>query len=386
MALGPGAVGQTSRLEGAIAFESPLVPTAASADLRRQLDALHIRFHLHFVGHARLTRNVARLDALIDEAEALRCAACLLAERQDDAGFRRVIDAAERRLATYRATRGSIAQAHAAAGLRDREANQLTRRAGFVVHRYLRHFALAPVDRGCEERLAEIIGDLRAIESRLAPMLPRLQVPHVAGEAATLAAFLQGFQARLGDLRRQNLLRARAGSDALRVGRVQALREEWLEQVQPLSPAIRRLGLLDRLVRALDATVDAMLLHLDADDRAARISQAAAWLLDWQRERAVTAEAQAALAPTERAQRLFGHAHDLHERWRRQLLAAPALREHVRASWLCDALDEVEAQLTALAEAYPGAVDGDALEGVRDVLAAATRSHDQVVAARASCE
>ncbi|MSP92192.1 MAG: hypothetical protein EXR79_10390 [Myxococcales bacterium] len=359
------------------------MPTAPSADLRRQLDALHLRFHLHFVDHARLTRDVGRLDALIGEAEALHGAAFRLAELSDDLGFRRVVDAAERRLDTYRAMRGSIAQAHAAAGLRDREANQLTRRAGFVVHRYLRHFALAPPDSGSEERLVEIIADLRAIERRLAPMLPRLQVPQVAGEAATLAAFLQGFEARLSALRQTRVAEAGPARHALLVERLHALHGEWLTHVQPLGPALRRVGLLDRLVHALDTTVDALLLRLGVADADAAVAHGATWLLLWQRERAATVDAHLALAPRERAQRLFGHAHALHENWRRQLLAAPATRDRVRALWLCDAIDEVEIQLTALADGHAGAVDVDALEGVRDVLAAATRSHDQVVAARA---
>jgi hypothetical protein len=245
-----------------------------------------------------------------------------------------------------------------------------------VVHRYVRHFAPRLHGHCCIDRLAEIISDLEHLEQQVHPLAARLQVPSVAGEVAELYEFLVFLRGE-----RDAILRARHSADALaRVAGLYTVARfadrDWQDLVAPVPPGLVRMRLVDRLVRALDRSLEGMmLLQFDAEHDAA-VALAATRLEHWQAWRTRVAQAHAAQRPEQVADGLRQRARELFDRWRNQLQGAPAQRDRGRVAMLCDALDEVEAGLTAL-EPH-GVVPPDLLAWVRDALVAMTRSYDQV--------
>jgi hypothetical protein len=337
---------------------------------------LHLRFQLHFADHGRLTRELPHLDALIAEAEDVGVEAYRLAPPEPPADWLRLLDAVDRRLHTYRQARGAIAQAHAAAGLRDRDVSRLTSRARLVVHRYVRHFAPCLHGNCCIDRMAEIISDLEHLEQQVHPLAARLQVPSVAGEVVEMYEYLIFLRRE-----RKAIVQAKSTADALaRVAGLYTVARfadrDWQDLVAPVPPGLVRLRLVDRLVRALDRTLEGMMtLQLDAEHDAA-VALAATRLVGWQEWRARVARVHAAQRPEELVEGLRHRAREVFDRWREQLQGAPAKRDRLRLVMLCDALDEVEGALTALEPR--GVVPPDLLAWVRDALVAMTRSYDQV--------
>ena len=356
------------------------MPNTAS-DLLRRLDELHLRFQLHFAEHVRLTRDLRLLDALIAETQELADHAAQAALARPDDDWLRLRLAMQRRLEVYTETRGAIAQAHAAAGLRDREASLLTGRGRLVLHRYVRHFAGQQRRTRDPGRLQEMIDDLLGLWRHLEPLATRLQVPSVAEEVSAVGQFIGFFMAEREELQTAS----RAGSRLEQAeGAAQLLADlqtDWEVLVRATARPLRRLGLLDRLIGTLDDVLGALLALRHAnmpDAHETAVQRASELLVQWRDERAVTANVQA-LAPAPTPE-LRAWARELFQTWRLQIAGEKAKRDRAWLAVQCDRLEEIERLLTERA----GGLEDPDLAWVRDVLVAMERSFDGVVAAQAS--
>ena len=352
-----------------------------AAELLKQLDELHLRFQLHFADHVRLTRDLRLLDALIAEGHAIAAQAAEVAPQQPDENWLRLNLAMERRLEVYAETRGAIAQAHAVAGLRDREASLLTGRGRLVLHRYVRHFAGQNRRTRDPGLLQEMIDDLLQLWRQLEPLAKRLQVPSVAEEVSAVGQFIGFFMAE-----REELQKAWRSGSRLEQADGQAevlanLQDAWQALVVPTPRPLRRLGLLDRLIGTLDHALGGLMALRHAnmpDTHEALVQKASELLVQWHDERAVTADVQALAPPPMPELRALGRA--LFQEWRLRIAGDKAKRDRVWLAVQCDRLEEVERLLTSLA----GGLEDAELAWIRDALVAVERSHDGVVAAQES--
>ncbi len=352
---------------------------ATAADLLHRLDELHLRFQLHFVDHVRLTRDLRRLDALIAESEALAVEADAAAQVAPEDDWQRVALAQARRLETYVEARGAIAQAHAVAGLRDREASLLTGRGRLVLHRYVRHFAGQQRRTRDPGRLQEMIDDLLALWRQLEPLATRLQVPSVAEEVSAVGQFIGFFMAERDELRTAWRAGDRAAQSAAQAEILATLEADWQALVLATPRHLRRLGLLDRLITTLDQSLETLmaLRHANLPDaHEALVQRAAARLVAWQDERAATARAQLDAPPP--LAELHAQAQALFQAWRQRVAGDKAKRDRAWLALQCDRLEEVERLLTA----HAGGLEDAELAWVRDILVAMERSFDAVVVAQ----
>jgi hypothetical protein len=352
-----------------------------AAELLKQLDALHLRFQLHFADHVRLTRDLRLLDALIAEGQAIAAQAAEVQPPEPDDAWLRLSLAMQRRLELYTEARGAIAQAHAVAGLRDREASLLTGRGRLVLHRYVRHFAGQSRRTRDPGRLQEMIDDLLNLWRQLEPLAKRLQVPSVAEEVSAVGQFIGFFMAERDELQKAWRSGSRLEQADGLAEVVANLQADWQLLVLPTPRPLRRLALLDRLIGTLDDALGGLmaLRHANMPDTHETLVQRASELLvQWHDERALTAEAQA-LAPAESSQlRALGR--ELFQDWRGRIAGEKSKRDRTWLAVQCDRLEEVERLLTERA----GGLEDPELAWIRDALIAIERSHDGVVAAQES--
>ena len=347
-----------------------------ASELMRQLDELHLRFQLHFADHVRLTRDLEALSVLVAEARAIGAAGVGLPTDPDSV---RLQIALERRLEFYEEAQGAIAQAHAAAGLRDREASLLTGRARLVLHRYVRHFAGHARRTRDPKRLDEMIADLLELWALLEPMAERLQVPSVAEEVSAVGQFIGFFYQERAQLQEAWTAGDRlAQSDAL-AEVVQNAQADWEALVVGTPRALRRLALLDRLIATVDLALESLaaVRHANLPDvHEARVAATAEILAAWQAERAET-EASHAQTPTPLTD-IHEHGRQLYRQWRAEITRDKATRDIRTLAVLCDQTEEVERLLTKRL----GALPDPGLTWLRDVLVAMERSYDTLVAAQ----
>ncbi len=355
----------------------------SALELMHRLDELHLRFQLHFVDHVRLTRDLRQLDALIAEAEDIARRAVQGAQERPQDDWPRVDLAIQRRMEVYTAARGAIAQAHAVAGLRDREASLLTGRGRLVLHRYVRHFAGQQRRTRDPGRLQEMIDDLLALWRHLEPLAKRLQVPSVAEEVSGVGRFIGFFLAERDELTAAWRSGSRMEQAEGLAEVVENLRADWQALVVATPRHLRRLGLLDRLIGTLDQALGMLmaLRHANMPEiYEETVRQAAELLVQWQDERAATADLQA-LAPAPNLE-LQAYGRELFRNWRQQIAGDKAKRDRAWLATQCDRLEEIERILT---ERAAGMEDAE-LAWLRDALVAMERSHDGIVAAQQSAD
>ncbi len=344
-----------------------------------RLDELHLRFQLHFLDHVRLTRNLRQLDALILESQALALDAAEAARLLPNDDWTRVSLAQQRRLEVYEDARGAIAQAHAVAGLRDREASLMTARGRLVLHRYVRHFAGQTRRTRDPGRLKEMIGDLLALWKHLEPLATRLQVPSVAEEVSAIGQFIGFFLAEQEEL-------TKAWQSGSRFEQAEGLEEvvanlqsDWQALVLSTPRELRRVALLDRLIATLDQALEHLMALRHAnmpEELEVLVQHAAELLVAWQDERALTVAAQDSAPVDDAALHALGR--DLYVTWRQQIAGEKAKRDRQWLAVHCDRVEEVERLLTARA----GGLENDELAWLRDILVAMERSYDGVIAAQ----
>ncbi len=349
------------------------------------MDDLHLRFQLHFADHVRLTRDLAQLDRLIHDVEGVVREANQLALAQADAAWNRLFERAERRLRTYVEARGAIAQAQSVAGLRDRDASQLTARARLVLHRYVRHFA--GQDRRTRDplRLQEMLSDLTVLAEALRPLLGKIQVPSVAEEMDAVGEFLGFFHAERREVDQAWHSGGRDDQSRALGAVADDLYATWRLLVAAEDRVLRRPALVQRLIGSLDRVLEGLMTIRHAnmpDEHEQRIAKAARELVRWQDEATATQAERDPVATHDLRDRLLLRAQVVFRSWREQLSGDLVDRDLNLVRGLCDRMDEIERQLTDLATADATLVPPVDLAWVRDVLVAMERTFDQVVAAR----
>lgn len=320
-----------------------------------------------------------QLDQLIRESEEIVELATAVAGQRPQDDWPRLHAAVERRLEAYTEARGAIAQAHAVAGLRDREASLLTGRARLVLHRYVRHFAGQSRRTRDPGRLEEMIDDLQVLWKLLDPLMKRLQVPSVAEEVHAVGQFIGFFEAERAQLREAWHSGSRLEqSEGLGVV-IANLHLDWNTLVVPTPRHARRLGLLDRLIGSLDLALETLMALRHANMPEAheeRLALASRLLVAWQDERQKTLDVQQEIQTSEDELREMGRA--LYQTWREQVTGERANRDRQWLAVLCDRTEEIERLLTLR---QPERADPELL-WLRDVLVAMERSYDSVVAAQ----
>ena len=353
------------------------------------MDALHLRFQLHFADHVRLTRDLAALDLLLAEVRGVVAEVEAASPAERPAAWQRVLDTAERRLATYDAARGAIAQAQSVAGLRDRDASVLTGRARLVLHRYVRHFAGQNRRSRDPSLLAEIVADLNAIQEHLKPMAGRIQVPSVAEEMAAVVEFLAFLHAEQGEVEEAWRSGSRLDQSASLAEVARDLVAAWQLHVDETEPTLRRPALASRLVAGLDRVLEALMTLRHAnmpDEHEQRIAKVARLLVRWQDVQATTEGLRAGVDGEALRNLLVARADGVFAKYREQLTGDHALRNRKQIQELCDMMDEIERQLSDLEQAAGPLAAWPEVAWVRDVLVAMERTFDQVLAAKTDAE
>lgn len=316
---------------------------AQSLPLDDQLEACHEQFLLHFVGHSPLTRDVAILEALISEMEGLAASA--------EQG---VAEVAQRRLVAYREEHDKIASAQAAAGPGGRAAARQFQQAGFIMHRYRRHFAGQP--RGTRDAglLAEMNQDLQAVQANLLG----LDVPEEMQEPL---AQIDAHAQRLMDERAAVLASRNAGQPAERAAVWAAVANTLFATYNALAVGNTRLAvrpaLLQRLIEELQSSLTALRAlqeeGMDAPDHAHNVELVASQLATWQEEYDAVLKLRRQCTPDEIMsglnEAMDAVLTDYNTKVASQTVTPPVFAE---LSILCDRMDEIERQLGELAPVY----------------------------------
>lgn len=347
------------------------------------MNRLHQDFLLHFSGHVRMTRDLAKLDGLLEQMHALQQRAAAVAF-QSEGRWQSLLDLLERRIHEYQAERGAVAQIQASASSQDRQASQLTARARLVLHRFARHFSGQSRRTRDIERLTDILAETKVIFDELRPLARAVHLRSVAEEIGAVGGYVEFLTAE-----REELVQARrAGSLEDQSANWQILLENlhtgWKAEVLGQPQITRRPGLLQRYISSLDGVLEGLMTARHAnlpDQHEVAIERAARLLVRWQDELAALLAWQRPQTPEETAEALWSRADELvHSfllHWTgdpSQAMGAEALRE------LADALDEVERQLSQLGAQHPQLVAAGRLSGLRDALVAAEMHFDQSAA------
>lgn len=353
-------------------------------ELEGRLEALQQHYLLHFADQQRLTRDPAMLELLIDRSA--RVAAEVDAIQPSEGAGARVGHLraeALTHLQSLHDERNAIATAVAAAGPTGQRAAVLTTRIELVAHRYARHFAGKPRSTRSLGRLAEMIVDLEAIHAELAGLaelaelaeLPVLTEPASAfgerdrvsmalaapaGGGAHVAAALEQAERTLAFLRSEvaEIRSARAtGSPEERATMwaqvANGLFGDFNLHVAAAAPLTCRPGLLRRLLAelielhlAMHALRDAGLVHPSND---ANIELVGQQVPVWRSELDEVVAARASVAPAALGAQLDAAADAVLEAFNVYIADHDLTADTAtRACDLCDRMDEIEGQMSAL--------------------------------------
>lgn len=360
-----------------ITFEVAPDDAEASADAGRgELEALHEQYMLHFAGQPRLTRDVDMLDYLIEAVQGLQA-------RLDVSAYCR--DQAAAQAETYRTERQAITQAVAAAGPHGRLAAQVLGRAELAVHRYQRHFA-------GRARFGRDVGLLGEIDSALSSSL------------ASLRAL--GFASREVDALAQQVILIHQELEAMRLfldsgdaahqaaawaSLANSLFEVYQGQFFERSRLTCRLSLAHRLCDTLAAVRERLSTVYPPTDvpphHQTNVHAVDNELAAWRMELEHIAAVQRACTPEEQATALNSAAEEVLEIYNTRLVGVQHdAVDLAELRGLCDRLDELEQQMTAL-ESTPGLGDhGHNVAMTRDALTMLNGLYDLVVRDRPPVE
>ena len=353
--------------------------------LEQRLVRNEATYQVHFAGRSRLTRDVARMEALLEGAQGVL--AELAGQRGGDAAQREAIAAkAQHQTTLYGTEREAIAQAQREAGAKGRQAAFVAQRARFAVHIYTRHFA----GQSRTTRDVSLLGDLLAWLEPLAADLERLG----AASLPSAQEDLRWVQSHITQFHSERHAIAQALSDLLLAEQVSALAQvanglfaAYRTHFAGQPRVTRRPELLVRLIQAAEQTGDRMqalrLQGLHDSDNDANIDVVAQRVAAWQTElSAVRLERQrtglAALwADLEIAANaeLESYAEHFGGQDRRS-------RDLARLCALCDRLGEVERQMTRLVEVQDLPSHDARIASVRDSLALYQDEYDAILAAQ----
>lgn len=350
----------------------PILPAQQAAvpgpdrSVQARIDACHEQYILHFVGQPRLTRDVAMLDSLIGELTPM-----LEQLPISEHAMRKELG---ERLADYNTERHAIVTSQERAGPQGRAAAHLKLRVGFVMHRYVRHFAGQPRATRDLGLLQEIIADLGLL---VAPVkhLARLEENsgHGAQEsAAALVKVLAALQQSQGHLaaeaeaiaalRRPNkgpVQEAQARSDALTLAQAaNTVFAAYQGLVIDRPRLVVRPELIGRLARALADLHGAMQGLMDAGWEDAGHKENCVIMADhhrtWLEEQQETLRVRRQHTMDEIAHALVAEADVILGEYN-QTIAGQQLVAERRGSLivLCDRMDELQRQMQGVPQA-PG--------------------------------
>ncbi len=225
--------------------------SATAERLEAQLKAITSEYDAHFANKARATRELDRLDALIDGVQSV--AAQLTASGGDDAereALAPIVQTAEKNLALYREEREAIVQAKTRDPGFDKFAG-LAASANLIFAQFQRHFAgqnRATRDAGL---LADLIEQLQMIHKEMLASIPKGRSNEVTSDVQVVSRALTSFRAELGEIEKaQN-----SGTPDEQINMLAAIANAQFEAYKVhfagKSRTSRRPALLERIVKSL---------------------------------------------------------------------------------------------------------------------------------------
>ena len=310
-----------------------------------RMNMLEQQYAARFGGRSRLTRDLVALDALILQSEEL-------VEWAESLGAEEKTAASEAR-SFYLGERAEIVAAREKAGPDGLEASLLGHRANSQIHRYRRHFAGQSRESRDLRLLLEILGDFKAIQSRMATLQTRAGIESLAHDREVVDGYVELLEKEQGAIvksREGASLTDRAmGLAAIANGQFAIYRTHFAGK----SRASRRPALLERVIQTLGEVEEAM-VQLENSGFQAEFNTKNLGIVRnnkeaYEREINAVKEARAALSPDDLAGHLGAAANAIAEEYRSDFAGQDRkTRSLEQMGSLCDQLGEVERQMLTL--------------------------------------
>ncbi len=347
--------------------------------LERKAEQLHARYTMRFAGHARVTRDLAELDALIEETGAFL-------EELDSAGSAELKGQLNERLHMYHSEREAIREAQAI-GPEVMEASALGLRANFIIFRYRRHFAGKPRATRDLGLLAECVEGLKGIQTRMTALAEVHPGQALRDDLEVVGKSLRTYVRERGEIvaaRGMGLIDQKAevlaglANDQFKLYRLHFANKSRLS---------RRPALLLRMINNLEHYRDRMQSHRDAGLKSTSNIQNIKTVTDhlamYKKELREIEKAQREAGIPERVDALANAANAVMADYRENFAGKNrASCDPALLSDLCDLLGEVELLMAGLDVEHDHATNRRNLSIVRDMLALYEREQREVEAAR----
>ena len=341
--------------------------------------SLHGYYSLHFAGRPRATRDLVAAEMLVTEAKEI---AAMAAETQNAA----LRDQATERVTLYETERSAILDAHAL-GLDAARAVIVGTRANLVFARYRRHFS--GQDRRSRDLalLDELIDDCEGLQRSAAELV-------VARAPEGLRKDLEIITENLSLYRRERTAVAEARDNGTPEARASTLADLANRQFQLYALHFsgkdrmsRRAGLLKRIMSALNGISDGM-GALSAQGEGGEATMKNAGIVGerlgmYKGELAQLEALQTRSTAFQRLHAVEAAASTILSEYNREFAGQDrATRDPDKLSILCDAMGEVERQLTALVDRFNLGVRHRPTARIRDLAVMLEREHEAVLKAR----
>lgn len=344
-----------------------------------RISMLEQQYAARFGGRSRLTRDLVALDALILQSEELSASAADLGSEEQKA--------ASEAIAFYRSERAEIVAAREKAGPDGLEASVLGHRANSQIHRYRRHFAGQSRESRDLRLLLEILGDFKAIQSRMATLQTRAGIESLGHDREVVDGYVELLEKERGAIvesREGASLTDRAmGLAGLANGQFAIYRTHFAGK----SRASRRPDLLDRVVQTLAEVEEAMVQLEESGFQAefntknlaiVRQNKAA-----YEREVVAVKEARDSIPPDDLAGLLGSAANAIAEEYRAEFAGQDrATRSLEKMGSLCDQLGEVERQMLTLDATHSLEANVRNMGLVRDTMRVYEGEFDAIIQAK----
>lgn len=347
-----------------------------------QNDALYA---MHFSGHSRLTRDLALLDGMLASARQL------LQDAREAKGEARkeLLATVQKQIELYGSERTAIAEAKRAVGPAGVAVAQVIERSSYAAHRYTRHFANQ--ERGSRDAgmLLDVITELQAMKDEVDVHRQTLSEDGFADDVEVLERRIDLFlkeRRAIAEARTEDTRDAQSGVLARAANTMFALYREGFAGQKRVS---RRPELLARMIESLEDIRDRMEalvaqgFHDDQHDRNHEIVLGR--IEAWQTEVDAIREARRAAALPDLVDELWTAAQaELATYGEHFAGMTRKTRDLDKLRGICDRLDEIERQLTALAQVQAWTELDRHLSTTRDALSLYQREYDEIVKAQAS--
>ncbi len=327
-------------------------PAAAFA---QELDRIAARYEAQFAGHARATRNLDELDALIRDTESMVLRIKTIPAAAAPAGLAELLATASDNVTLYKKERQLIVQAKNAPPEVDSFA-PLATGANLAFARYHRHFAGQSRATRDGSLLRELIADLEAIGVAMDDVIAKVKSPLFGEDRSLVRSTSAMYTTELRAIEEAHVagsLDERGSGLAQRAnGQFKAYQDHFAGK----SRSTRRPALLSRMIEELEAVQDEMRVLKDAglDDgnNTNNIGIVERQIAMFKAELAEVRKARKTTSLADLMGLLGGAANEVFAEYGEHFAGKDRkTRDLVRLSKLCDQLGEIRRQMLDLGRA-----------------------------------